>query len=131
MAQIFEDTGVHAYQGQIPSLFGNAGVLGQAFQIQSTEARHAAHVRLLRRQPPISAPENPAPWIDNNIPPTIPLQNYYVGEENTQQIGGIDISTLPDAYSSTGKVPQLSASAAFDEGMDSTTILSLLNPFLL
>ncbi len=131
MAQVFEDTGVHAYQGQMPSLFGNAGVLGQAFQIQSTEGRHAAHVRLLRRQSPISAPENPAPWINNNIPPTVALQNYYVGEENTLQIGGIDISTLADAYSTTGTVPLLSATAAFDEGMDSTTILSLIQPFLL
>ena len=131
MAQVFEDTGIHAYQGQIPSLWSNASVLGQAFQIQSTEGRHAAHVRLIRRQAPISAPENPAPWISNNIPPTIALQNYYLGEDNTQQIGGIDISTLKDAYSSTGTVPLLSATAAFDEGMDMPAILSLIQPFLL
>ena len=131
MAQVFEDTGIHAYQGQIPSLWSNASVLGQAFQIQSTEGRHAAHVRLIRRQPPISAPENPAPWINNNIPPTIALQSYYLGEDNTQQIGGIDISALKDSYSSTGTVPLLSATAAFDEGMDSATILSLIQPFLL
>ncbi len=131
MAQVFEDTGIHAYQGQIPSLWSNTSVLGQAFQIQSTEGRHAAHVRLIRRQPPISAAENPAPWITNNIPPTVALQSYYVGEENTLQIGGTDISTLPDAYSSTGKVPLLSATAAFDEGMDTATILSLIQPFLL
>ncbi len=131
IAQVLEDTGIHAYQGQMPSLFGNTGVLGQAFQIQSTEGRHAAHVRLIRRQPPINAVEIPAPWINNNIPPLTPLQDYYLGDDNTIQVGGVNIATLPDTYSSTATVPQLSATAAFDEGMDSATILSLIQPFML
>ncbi len=131
IAQIIEDTGIHAYQGQMPSLFGNASVLGQAFQLQSTEGRHAAHVRLIRRQPPINALEIPAPWINNNIPPLNALQNYYLGEDNTIQVGGVDITTLPDSYATGGTVPKLSATAAFDEGMDSATILSLIQPFLL
>ncbi len=137
MAQIFEDTGVHAYKGQIPTLFGNAGILTQAFQIQSVEGRHAAHVRLIRRN--AGAAENPAPWISNNIPPPPILtsepesqfQPFYIGEDNTLQVGGVDITTLPDAYATGGTVPKASATAAFDESMDMVTISALLRPFLL
>lgn len=129
LAEVFEDTGVRAYQGAVPTLIGST-VLGQAMQIASTEGRHAAHVRLLRRNAPISAVEKPAPWITNNIPPAAQFQPFYNGEENTTQIGGVDISSLPDSYSSSGMVPTLSATAAFDEGNDSGTILSLMQPFL-
>jgi len=131
MAAVFEDTGIHALKGQIPTLFGNSDILGQAFQIQSTEGRHAAHVRTLRRLNPINAAEIPAPWIGNNIPPIIALQNYYLGEDNTMQVGGIDITTLPDTYSPTGYVPKISATAAFDESYDITTAQALIAPFLL
>ena len=131
LAQVFEDTGVHAYQGQMPNLAGSS-VLGQAFQIASTEGRHAAHVRRIRREAPISAIEQPAPWITNNIPPlpTAAFQPYYTGEENTMQAGGVDISSLPDSYGTSGTVPVLSATAAFDEGKDMATIVSLIQPFL-
>ena len=130
IAQIIEDTGVRAYKGQLPSLLGNGGVLTQAMQISATEARHAAHVRTIRRLPPISAPENPAPWITNNIPPLVALQSYYNGEDATVQMNGIDITTLTDTAAG-GTVPKLSATAAFDEALDSATVLSLIQPFLL
>jgi len=132
LAQVFEDTGVHAYQGQMPGLIGTT-VIGQAFQVASTEGRHAAHVRRIRREAPINAIEIPAPWITNNIPPlpTATFQPYYTGEENTLQIGGVDIASLPDSYGTEGTVPVLSATAAFDEGKDMATINSLIQPFLL
>ena len=132
LAQVFEDTRVHAHQGQTASLIGTS-VLGQAFQLAATEGRHAAHVRRIRREAPINAVEIPAPWITNNIPPlpTADFQPYYTGEENTLQFGGVDISSIADSYSSSGTVPVLSATAAFDEGKDMTTVNSLLLPFYL
>jgi len=127
IAQLLEDTGIHAYKGQIPAFIGTA-VLTQAFEIQATEARHAAYVRLVRRLNPSLSPEYPAPWITNNIPPTAALQPYYVTEENVQQENVI-ITTLPDTYNTSGTVPQISATAAFDEAYDITRVGTLMAPF--
>ena len=130
LAQIFEDTGLHALQGQMPELLSNNGVLQQAFRLQATEARHAAFVRLVRRLAPINAAETPAPWITNNIPPTIPLQTYYLGEDNVEQ-NGIVTTTLPNIYYADGVMPKISATAAFDEPFDKTKVLSLIAGFKL
>ena len=96
--------------------------------LQCCEARHAAHVRLVRRFR--NAPEYPAPWITNNIPPTIELQSYYNYEDNVAQ-SGMDISQLPDKYAAGGLVPKTAATAAFDEAYDIPNTFTLLNPFLL
>jgi hypothetical protein len=50
-------------------------------------------------------------------------------ENNTIQ-NGIQINNLADKYSTTAVIPQISASAAFDETMDMATVLSLLGPFI-
>lgn len=128
LAQIFEDTGIHALQGQMPALLDNNAILTQAFQLLETEGRHAAYVRHVRRLAPISAPETPTPWISNNIPPTIPLQTYYTGEDNLMQ-NGINVSGLPNIYYNDGVMPKISATAAFDEPFDKTRVLSLIAPF--
>ena len=52
VAQDAEDTGVAAYKGQAPRLTGGGHLLTTALQIHSVEARHAAELRLLRRQRP-------------------------------------------------------------------------------
>ena len=49
MAQTFEDTGVRAYKGQAPNLQSNRTVLTAALNIHSVEARHASHIRQMRR----------------------------------------------------------------------------------
>jgi hypothetical protein len=49
VAQTFEDTGVRAYKGQARRLINNNDVLTAALQIHSVEARHAAHIRQMRR----------------------------------------------------------------------------------
>jgi hypothetical protein len=135
IAQIFEDTGVHAIKGQMSMFLGNATLFTQMMELQSTEGRHAAHVRLIRRlMGTVINPDFPAPWITNNVPPYgTPInefQAFYTGEDNTIQ-EGIDITTLPDKYATNGTVPKLSATAAFDESLDFTTIQTLINPFLI
>lgn len=130
IAQTFEDTNVHAYLGQMPSFLGNAPLLTMAMQIQCVEARHASFIRLIRRlYAKAGAAEYPAPWITNNIPPSIPLQPFYVGEDNAVQ-SGVEITDLPDALDASGHVPAISATAAFDEPFDKAKVLSLLNPFM-
>lgn len=126
LAQVFEDTGIRAYNGQFSNLLGNP-VLMQAQQIAATEGRHASFVRLIRRMPPINATEVPAPWISNDIAPATDFLANYKGEANTIQLN-VDVSSLPGV---TGTIPLLSATAAFDEPLDKTTALSLFAPFIL
>jgi rubrerythrin len=51
LAQSFEDTGVRAYKGAAPlaSVMANKTVLTAALNIHSVEARHASHLRSMRR----------------------------------------------------------------------------------
>lgn len=51
LAQSFEDTGVRAYKGAAPlsAIMANATVLTAALNIHSVEARHASHIRAMRR----------------------------------------------------------------------------------
>jgi len=128
LAHVFEDAGLHAIQGQMSTLMSNNGVMVQALQLQAAEARHAAFIRHIRRIAPISAAEEPAPWITNNIGPTIPFQSHYVGEDRVEQ-EGVVILSLPDPYVAAGTVPQISATAAFDEPMTKEKVLSFIKPF--
>jgi rubrerythrin len=51
LAQVFEDTGVSAYNGAAPAI-ESKDVLGAAGSIVQVEARHAAVIRFLNGQPP-------------------------------------------------------------------------------
>ncbi len=130
LAQVFEDTGLHAIQGQMSALLGNNPILTQAFQLQAVEARHAAFVRHIRRIAPINAPEEPAPWITNNIGPTPTFQYYYNGEDVTAQ-NGVVLSAIPNTYYNNGTMPKISVTAAFDEPFDKARVLSFIAPFKL
>ena len=59
-AQVLEDTGVHAYLGQVPNIKTGAVLLG-AGRILPVEARHAAWIRDLRFSGGTTSPTTPAP----------------------------------------------------------------------
>ncbi len=124
MASVFKDTGIRAYNGQLP-VWTNNPVFAQLQQLSATEGRHAGFIRTLRRY--TGAPETPAPWINNDIAPAVAFVPNYAGEGNTSQLSVVTTS-LPGIG---GNVPALSASAAFDEPMDATSVLKLINPFIL
>ena len=118
----------------MPQFLGNGTLLTQMLEMQCTEARHAAHIRLVRRNMGIAVnADYPAPWITNNVPPSsVPInrfQPWYDGEENVTQ-SGIFITSLADVPAG-GTVPKISATAAFDEPMDAATITTLMAPFKL
>lgn len=127
VAQTFEDTGVRAYKGQAPALMSENAVLQAALQIHSVEARHAAHIRQMRRANGGSlVVGTPKPWITGNMSniASPAVQPSYDGEENTMQatvqitgIGGQAISA--DA-----------ASEAFDEPLTMAQILAIVDPFI-
>lgn len=59
-AQVLEDTGVHAYLGQVPNIKAKAVLLG-AGRILPVEARHAAWIRDIRFSGGTTSPTTPAP----------------------------------------------------------------------
>lgn len=65
LAQSFEDTGVRAYKGAAPltNVMANKTVLTAALNIHSVEARHASHIRSMRRAGSASSQTAPSQGI--------------------------------------------------------------------
>lgn len=133
-AQAFEDTGVRAYKGQAANLVSNSPVLQAALQIHSVEARHAAHIRRMRRDMPNGMATN-KPWITlkdrGGLPNSaaLPLQNIYDGEEiTTQPVGTSNINIMGTFGSVT--VTANAASEAFDEPLTKEQVTAIVTPFL-
>ncbi len=133
MAQTFEDTGVRAYKGQAPNLQSNRVVLTAALNIHSVEARHAAHIRQMRRalDAAIPAAQKPLkPWITLNYsgidfpPANAAIQPSYNGEEVTTQ-AGVNIVGLGGAFNTAG-----AASEGFDEPLTMAQVLTIVDPFI-
>ncbi|MFA5245541.1 MAG: ferritin-like domain-containing protein [Pedobacter sp.] len=121
VAQTFEDTGVRAYKGQAPALIGSGGVLTAALNIHSVEARHAAHIRQMRK----ARGANIKPWItakDSGIGTAV--QASYDGEELETQ-AGIKITGINGQAISMG-----AATEAFDEPLTKAQILAIVDPFI-
>lgn len=127
VAQTFEDTGVRAYKGQAANLISNNDVLTAALNIHSVEARHAAHVRSMRRANGGLVPSGVTvkPWITGNQSGigTSAVQASYNGEDTTTQAGIniVNINSLP--------ISANAASEAFDEPLDETTVRAIVAPF--
>ncbi|MGV3502212.1 MAG: ferritin-like domain-containing protein [Adhaeribacter sp.] len=126
VAQAFEDTGVRAYKGQVGFLVSNNDVLQAALQIHSVEARHAAHIRRMRRDTPgITAAVKP--WITMKDPGGVAsIQAVYNGEEITEQ------ATVQLANKTYGgvTVSANAASEAFDEPLTAEQVTAIVSPFI-
>ena len=121
VAQTFEDTGVRAYKGQAPALIGSGGVLTAALNIHSVEARHAAHIRQMRK----ARGANVKPWItgqDTGIGAIV--QASYAGEELETQ-AGIKITGINGQ-----RISVAAATEAFDEPLTKAQILAIVDPFI-
>lgn len=130
VAQVFEDTGVRAYKGQAaePALMANNDVLTAALNIHSVEARHASHIRQMRKANGglVPAGVNVKPWItlkQSGID-SAAVQSSYDGEEVTSQatIGIVNINNQTISASA--------ASEAFDEPLTMTQVLGIVDPFI-
>ncbi|MBC7904346.1 MAG: ferritin-like domain-containing protein [Gemmatimonadaceae bacterium] len=122
VAQTFEDTGVRAYKGRAAEIVKGGDVLTAALNIHSVEARHAAHIRQMRKA---NAFGDVKPWItgkDSGIGPSV--QASYNGEELTNQ-AGIEIVNI------NGKsISANAASEAFDEPLTKAQVLAIVDPFI-
>jgi len=128
VAQTFEDTGVRAYKGSAGTLINNNDVLQAALQIHSVEARHAAHIRYMRRNRGAAGGAlyvgNAKPWIvqnQSNIGSTA-VQASYNGEDVLLQ-AGVNIQTI-------GGVSADAATASFDEPLTQVQVLAIVDPFI-
>ncbi len=134
MAQTFEDTGVRAYKGQAGDLQSNRTVLTAALNIHSVEARHASHIRYMRRalDAAIPAAQKPLkPWITLNYSgityssaADAAIQLSYNGEELTTQ-AGVNIIGLGGTFNDNR-----AASEGFDEPLTKAQVLTIVNPFI-
>ncbi len=123
VAETFEDTGVRAYKGQAPALLRNKTVLTAALDIHSVEARHASHLRMMRRARGVSI----KPWITgaNDTSIGAAVNASYAGEDNVTQ-GGVNVTTLPAV---SGATTMDTATQAFDEPLDMATVVAIVTPF--
>ena len=133
MAQTFEDTGVRAFKGQAPALMSDNDILTAALNIHSVEARHASHIRQMRRAlgaaGAVPAGVDLKPYITLNqsgigAPYDAAVQASYNGEEITSQatlnllsIGGMTFTAE-------------AASAAFDEPLTMAQVIAIVDPFI-
>jgi hypothetical protein len=127
VAQTFEDTGVRAYKGQAPNLISNNDYLTAALQIHSVEARHAAHLREMRKMANLLVPSgvDVKPWITLNQSGigTSAVQASYNGEENVTQ-AGVMITNIGGQ-----NISAAAASEAFDEPLSKDHVTAIVTPF--
>jgi hypothetical protein len=121
VAQTLEDTGVRAYKGQAGNLLMQGDVLEAALNIHSVEARHAAHVRQMRKANNFG---DVKPWITENDSGGIGalVAANYAGEENTVQ-AGVNVTGFSGISSAA-------ATESFDEPLTKDQVLAIVDPFI-
>lgn len=129
VAQMLEDLGVRAYQGEMTVLKSNSDILTAAMRIHSIEARHAAHIRIMRSQTPgpLTDGQDIRPWVTlNQSGINAPeAQAVYNGEENTVQGNNIEVVNI-----SGFDISNVTASQAFDESLSFNDTLDIVKMFL-
>ncbi len=130
VAQALEDTGVRAYKGQAadPALMANNDVLTIALQIHSVEARHASHIRQMRKANGglVPAGVTVKPWITLNQSgiDSPNAQGSYNGEELVTQAGVNIVNINGQSISANA------ASEAFDEPLTKDDTLAIAGNFI-
>jgi len=134
VAQLLEDTGVRAYKGQAGLLMADNDVLEAALQIHAVEARHAAHIRGMRR----ALGANVRDWIsksDDTITVVGVTDAVYLGEDaTTQALPGVLPVTFPGVASqvvtTTAEKATISLGEAFDEPITASVAGQLAGLFI-
>ncbi|RSK51312.1 ferritin-like domain-containing protein [Hymenobacter rigui] len=140
IAQLLEDASVQTYKGQAAFLQSDNYLLETTVRAHSTEARHAAQIRTMRRQRGATVKS----WVsatDTAIVPTgSSLNVVYTTETNISQYVTLNGAVTRVPFDSTLPInvgtPALSASAllakvaeAFDEPIEAVTAESVLQVF--
>ncbi len=121
VAQTFEDTGVRAYKGRAAELVKGGDLLTAALNIHSVEARHAAHIRQMRKANGVDV----KPWITGKISGIASgVEASYEGEDNTKQ------ATIEIVNINGMSISANAATEAFDEGLTKAQVLAIIGPFI-
>ncbi|MEO5997771.1 MAG: ferritin-like domain-containing protein [Chitinophagaceae bacterium] len=122
VAQTLEDTGVRAYKGRAAELVKGGDLLTAVLNIHSVEARHASHIRQMRKASGVDV----KPWITGIISgiPAGLVEPNYIGEDNTKQ-ATIEIVNINSMAISTN-----AATEAFDEGLTKDQVLAIVTKFI-
>jgi rubrerythrin len=124
VAQAFEDTGVRAYKGQAGNLMGSP-YLETALNIHSVEARHASHIRQMRKAPAGGGVTALKPWITGaNDSGVAAVNAVYAGEDNVTQ-AKITITNINGMGTSVN-----AATEAFDEPLTKDAVLAIAGLFI-
>ena len=144
VAQSLEDTGVRAYKGGAAGLKANKDILTAALNIHSVEARHASHLRTMRRGGPGMAGDGtgakPKSWVTGTegggaggaITAPIygagtPAANFPAEDNVTHgPAPGVNIQTALASLN----FPAAAFTEAFDEPLDSATVINIALNFV-
>ncbi|TGE19795.1 ferritin-like domain-containing protein [Hymenobacter elongatus] len=133
VAQLLEDTGVRAYKGQVDVLITENDLLEAALRIHAVEARHAAHIRGMRR----ALKANVRYWIsakDEVITTPNVTDAVYAGENIDKQLlpDLVTFFPTPTTQILTGTKEQVAISLgeAFDEPMTAAAASSIASLFI-
>ncbi|MFB5944244.1 ferritin-like domain-containing protein [Albibacterium profundi] len=108
-------------------MIGNKDVLTAALNIHSVEARHASHLRQMRKARG-GAAASLKPWITgaNDTGIGAAVDAVYEGEDNKNQ-AGVEIDQLNGAG---GKISVNAATESFDEPLTAEAVLAIVSPFI-
>ncbi|QNH63012.1 ferritin-like domain-containing protein [Hymenobacter sediminicola] len=131
LAQLLEDAGVRAYKGQVEFLSTNDFILQTALQLHATEARHAARIRMMRKQRGATVKPWPSPT-DTSITVVGKTDIAYAGEDALQQylpdFRPVPFQLLPIGFPGSTVLTQ-GVPEAFDEPLTSAQATALLALF--
>ena len=123
VAQGFEDTGVGAYKGQASKLKRSNEILEAALRIHSVEARHAAHIRIVRLHMGYDPRIRPT-IIGNDRTKGTPQAPIYKHEDKHRQVVLFNIDGI-GGYK-TGNA----GTSSFDEPLHKEEVLKIVAPFM-
>ncbi|MBX0291085.1 ferritin-like domain-containing protein [Hymenobacter sp. HSC-4F20] len=138
VAQLLEDAGVRAYKGQAEFVLADNNLLEALLRTHSTEARHASHIRTMRRQRGAVVKS----WVSPADAPittagTVPNQAYAGESVVAQYVPGPRLVPFETTLPINVGTPQLSREAilakvmeAFDEPIDAPTATQLAQLFI-
>jgi Ferritin-like domain len=131
LAQLLEDAGVRAYKGQVQFLASNSFILQTALRLHSTEARHAARIRIMRQKRGAVVKPWPSPT-DASITVAGKTDVVYAGENALEQLvpsyRPVPFRLLPIGFPGTNILTQ-GVPEAFDEPLNATQAASVLALF--
>ncbi|GAA3922003.1 ferritin-like domain-containing protein [Hymenobacter algoricola] len=135
VAQLLEDTGVRAYKGQLDFLAANNDLLEAGLQIHAVEARHAAHIRGMRRATQNANVRNWVSKNDDTITTAGVTDAVYAGEEiQLQTLPGVPIRSFPfdttPIVTDTPEKAKISLGEAFDEPITAAVASQLADLFI-